>query len=236
MQAYMITETAYEDRVYTEETVQILRKQIEESIQHRILYDIVKRIFDIFFSITALIVLAPLFIGLALYVFICDPHDSPIYCAERCGKNGKTFRFYKFRTMYKDADQKIEEVACLNEMDGPVFKASNDPRIIPGLRVLRETSLDELLQFIHVLTGHMSVVGPRPPLPREAKRYCAYEQLRIAIKPGLTCYWQVMPNRNSCSFEEWLELDIRYILERNILLDLKLIFKTICVMMNREGR
>lgn len=235
MEAAENVRTAISEETYSCERLQTVRAQIEQSIREHAAYDALKRVLDVVLSLFALLVLMPMYLFLAIYVFFCDPHGSPVYRSIRCGKNGTPFTFLKFRTMYMNADQRLIDVLPINEMDGPVFKAHNDPRIILKLRILRETSLDELLQFIHVLTGQMSIVGPRPPLPREVARYGDYEMLRMAIKPGLTCYWQVLPRRNDCSFDEWLEQDIRYIMERNLLLDLKLMFKTFCVMMHREG-
>ena len=235
MEAAENEKTAIVEKTYGCEELQTVRAQIEQSIREHAVYDAAKRMLDVVLAFIALLLLTPVYLFIALYVFFCDPHGSPVYRSVRCGKNGTPFTFLKFRTMYVNADQRLCDVLPFNEMDGPAFKARNDPRIIPKLRILREASLDELLQFIHVLTGQMSIVGPRPPLPREVARYCEYELLRMAIKPGLTCYWQVLPKRNSCTFEEWLELDIRYILERNLLLDLKLMLKTFGVMLHREG-
>ena len=236
MQAFVDNDMPELKGPYSCEAAQAIREQVERSIREHATYDALKRVLDSMFALAALILLIPVYLAIALYVFICDPHGSPVYKSVRCGQNGKPFVFYKFRTMYINAEQHLAAVAGLNEMDGPVFKVSNDPRIIPKLRFLRETSMDELLQFIHVLTGQMAVVGPRPPLLHEAARYGEYEQLRTAIKPGLTCYWQVTPKRNNCTFDEWLEMDIRYIIERNLLIDAKLVMKTILVMLNREGR
>lgn len=194
-----------------------------------------KRAQDIFFSSVALVALSPLLAAIVAVIFIDDPHGSPIFAQERCGKDGKRFRFYKFRTMCADAEKKLDKLLQFNEMEGPAFKMKNDPRITRVGHFLRKTSLDELPQLVNILKGDMSIVGPRPPLPREVAQYTPYQRQRLQVVPGLTCYWQVQPHRNSLSFDEWVDLDVKYIRERSWRIDWKLIFSTFGVMLSGEG-
>ena len=198
-------------------------------------YWMVKRTFDIVFSALAMILLSPVYLMLSLMIFLDDPHGSPIYVQERIGRKGKPFRFYKFRTMVVEADQMLDSLKDCNEKDGPAFKIKNDPRITRVGRFLRRTSLDELPQFWNVLRGDMSIVGPRPPLPREVELYTGYQMDRLLVTPGLTCYWQTRKTRDDISFDDWVALDIRYILERSFMLDLKLILLTVKVVLTGEG-
>ena len=142
-------------------------------------------------------VLSPFLAFIALAVVFDDPHGSPIFIQTRCGQKGKEFRLYKFRTMYMGAEQRLKELLPYNEMVGPAFKIRNDPRITRLGRLLRASGIDELPQLVNVLKGDMSIVGPRPPLPREVAKYTAYQRRRLEVKPGLTCFWQVHPARNS---------------------------------------
>lgn len=198
-------------------------------------YELLKRTADIVLSLLALIGLSPVFLVLALVICADDPHGGPIYTSCRVGKNGKLFRFYKFRSMRAGADDELTELLVSNEADGPVFKMKADPRITRVGRILRKYSLDELPQLVNVLKGDMSIVGPRPPIPREVELYTVEQMRRMAIRPGLTCLWQVKPQRNSISFDEWVELDVEYILHRSLGMDLWLILKTIGVMLIGEG-
>ena len=200
-------------------------------------YLINKRIFDIVFSLSVLILLSPVYLILALLIVLDDPHAGPIYAQTRVGKDGKPFRFYKFRTMVKDADRMLDSLLDLNEKrDGPAFKIKDDPRITRVGRFLRKTSLDELPQFFNVLKGDMSVVGPRPPLPHEVAQYSPYHMQRLSVTPGLTCYWQTSQNRDAIQFEDWVEMDLQYIRERSYLLDLKLILLTVKVVTTGQGQ
>lgn len=198
-------------------------------------YDFIKRVFDIFFSVLALIVLCPLFIIISVVIMIHDRNLKPFFIQIRCGRNGKQFKFYKFRTMCVDAESKLEQLQEKNEMDGPVFKITEDPRITKIGKVLRATGIDELPQLWNILKGDMSFVGPRPPIPKEVEQYSDTDRLRLLVKPGLTCYWQVQPKRNSISFEKWMELDRKYIQQRSFWVDIKLILKTAVSVFNREG-
>ena len=199
------------------------------------LYCAAKRGQDILFSALALLVLWPFMLLLALVIYIDSPGASPFFVQQRIGLNGKPFRFIKFRSMVPDAEQKLHALLDKNEMDGPVFKIRRDPRITRVGSFIRRCSIDELPQLINILRGDMSLVGPRPALPREVKKYDDYERQRLYVRPGLTCYWQVQPRRNDLSFDEWLELDLKYIRERSFLTDWKIIFKTFRAVIGMEG-
>lgn len=137
--------------------------------------------------------------------------------------------------MKPGAEKELKKLQKLNEMDGPVFKIADDPRITKRGKFIRKTGLDELPQFINIIRGDMSLVGPRPPLPDEVKHYTEDQMIRISVKPGLTCYWQIQPNRNQIRFDEWVELDKKYIKERSLLTDWKIMLKTIRTVIHREG-
>lgn len=194
-----------------------------------------RRIQDVVLSLLALIALAPLMLLIAVLIVIDSPGASPVFSQIRMGRDGKTFRFYKFRSMCPGAENQLEKLLKLNEMTGPVFKIKDDPRITRVGRILRITSLDELPQLWNVLRGDMSIVGPRPALPREVEQYDEYERQRLYVTPGLTCYWQIQPNRNEMSFEEWLELDLKYIGERSFWVDWKIILKTFGAVLGMNG-
>lgn len=199
------------------------------------LYCAAKRGQDILFSLLALLVLWPFMLLLALVIYIDSPGASPFFVQERIGLNGKPFRFIKFRSMVPDAEKKLHALLDKNEMDGPVFKIRRDPRITRVGSFIRRCSIDELPQLINILKGDMSIVGPRPALPREVKKYDDYERQRLYVRPGLTCYWQVQPRRNDLSFDQWLELDLKYIRERSFATDWKIIFRTFRAVIGMEG-
>ena len=199
-------------------------------------YWLKKRAFDLTVSIFATLILSPFLILVYILIFLDDPHGSPIFRQKRVGRHGKLFTMYKFRTMVCNAEQLRKELESQNEMDGPVFKIKDDPRITRVGRFLRQTSIDELLQLINVIRGDMSLVGPRPPLPEEVAQYDDYQKLRLVVTPGLTCYWQTANDRNDIPFDKWVEMDIDYIEHRTMLTDLKLLFKTALVVITREGR
>ena len=194
-----------------------------------------KRCFDVVMSFLALILLSPLFLVLAVIIFVDDPHGSPIFSQIRVGKDGRLFRFYKFRSMIVNAEDMLEQLQDQNEMEGPAFKLKDDPRITRIGKFIRKTSLDELPQLVNVLKGELSLVGPRPPLPREVEQYTPKQMKRLTVKPGLTCYWQTQPHRNSLSFDQWLALDLQYINERSALVDLKILFATVKVVFHGDG-
>ncbi len=195
-----------------------------------------KRIFDICLSTVSIIILFIPSLILSFLIFCDDPHGSPIFVQTRIGKNGKKFKFYKFRSMVVGAEEMLDDLLEYNEADGNAFKMKDDPRITRIGRFIRKTSIDELPQLINILKGDMSFVGPRPPIPREVDNYTDYQKQRLSVTPGLTCYWQTTPNRNDMPFDEWVALDLKYIENRSALVDLKLIFKTFSVMFTGQGR
>ena len=207
----------------------------KEILRTKRLYWMGRRAQDILFSLLALIVLAVPMAIVALVIWADSPGASPIFSQDRVGRDGKVFKFYKFRSMVPNAEAKLQEVLDQNEMDGPVFKMKNDPRITRVGRLIRRTSIDELPQLVNILKGDMSIVGPRPALPREVAQYTDYERQRLYVTPGLTCYWQIQPNRNELTFDEWMELDLKYIQDRNFWLDWKLIFQTIWAVLRMYG-
>ena len=189
-------------------------------------YLAIKRAFDIVSSFAAILVLSPVLL-LALFAKWVEDGHSPIYVSKRVGKNGKLFRFYKIRTMVPNADEMKQQLidAGLNEADPPAFKMKNDPRITRVGRILRKLSIDELPQLLNILIGNMSVIGPRPPLPREVEQYDETQMHRLVVKGGLLCLWQIQKNRNALSFDEWCQLDFEYIEKQSILLDLKILVR-----------
>lgn len=207
----------------------------EITIYENPVYLAVKRCFDIVFSLLCIIVFTIPILFVMLLIVIDSPGASPIYTQYRVGKNGRVFKFYKLRSMVPEADQMLDSLLDQNEMEGPAFKISNDPRITRVGRVIRKTCVDELPQLWNILKGDMSFVGPRPPLPREVEQYNDFQRNRLSVVPGLTCYWQIQPNRNSLTFDKWLELDLKYIEERNVKTDLMIIFKTVGAVLNMEG-
>ena len=198
-------------------------------------YWVLRRAQDIVFSLLALILLAPLALVISLAIVLDSPGDGAIFRQRRVGRDGKLFWLYKFRTMCPDAEKRLNELLKLNQMDGPVFKIKGDPRITRVGRFLRKTSLDELPQLLNVLRGDMSIVGPRPALPREVELYSDYQRQRLYVTPGLSCYWQITPHRNEMSFDEWVALDLKYIQERSFWVDWKIIFLTVRAMLMKYG-
>lgn len=190
-------------------------------------YWAVRRAQDILLSLAALMVLWPLMLLIALVIVLDDPEGGPIFTQVRCGRDGKPFKLYKFRSMCVDAEEKLPALMDQNEMEGPAFKIRNDPRVTRVGKRLRETCLDELPQLWNILKGDMSIVGPRPPLPGEVEQYTEYQRQRLYITPGLTCYWQIQPHRNNINFDTWMELDLKYIQERSFWVDWKIIFRTL---------
>lgn len=196
-------------------------------------YNFLKRCFDIVSSFIALILLSPLFLVIAVLIHREDG-GPVIFRQERLTKNGKPFTMYKFRTMCVDAEAKLASLRALNEADGPVFKIREDPRITRIGRVLRRTSMDELPQFANILLGDMSLVGPRPPIPSEVAEYTSHQRQRLDVKSGLTCYWQIS-GRSNLGFDDWVALDLKYIMERGILTDLSILCKTVLVVFKMTG-
>ena len=213
-----------------------LKERIEKaSDSNRRVYWVVKRFFDIILSSVAILVLSPVFLIVALAIYIDDPKGSPFFVQTRVGRHGKTFKFYKFRSMVSNAEELLDQLKEKNEKDGPVFKMKDDPRITRIGKFIRKTSIDELPQLFNILKGDMSIVGPRPSLPKEVSQYNDYQAQRLFVTPGLTCYWQASKKRDDISFDEWVDLDIKYILERSWFVDIKLIFKTFIVVFTGQG-
>lgn len=211
----------------------VIDNRISETVDKR--YCKMKRAFDVVLSAMLLVVLFVPMAIVALIIVIDNPGASPIYVQDRVGLDGKTFRLYKFRSMVADAEKQLDSLLTQNEMNGPAFKMKNDPRITRFGRIIRKACIDELPQLLNILKGDMSFVGPRPPLPREVAQYNEYQMQRLSVIPGLTCYWQVQTDRNSCSFDEWLELDLKYIKERSVKTDLIIFFKTFKTILGMEG-
>lgn len=199
------------------------------------IYLVGRRVQDIVFSILAMIVLSPIMLITMIAILIDDPSGSPIYRQQRCGRDGKRFVMFKFRSMHMGAEARLNDLLKDNERDGPAFKMKEDPRITRVGRFIRKTSLDELPQLWNVLIGEMSIVGPRPPLPREVVKYTKFQKQRLCIRPGITCYWQIQPNRHAVPFEEWVRLDLKYIRERSFWVDWKIILKTFKVVISKQG-
>ncbi len=194
---------------------------------------LLKRSFDIVVSFISLLLLSPLLAAIAIAIKLGSPGPA-IYVSRRNGKKGKLFNFYKFRTMVQDAEGMLESLRHLDETDGPIFKIKNDPRITRVGRFLRRYSLDELPQLWNVLKGDMSLVGPRPPTPNEVEQYADWQLKRLEIRPGLTCLWQVK-GRSNLSFREWMKFDLFYIENWSFWLDIKIILRTILVVLRGQG-
>ena len=196
------------------------------------MYFIVKRTIDILCSSIAIILLSPIFIITAIAIKL-ESKGPVFYVQERVGKNGKIFNIYKFRSMCDGAHDMVENLQHLNEREGTGFKISNDPRVTKVGKIIRKTCIDELPQLFNIFFSEMSIVGPRPPLPEEVAEYTDSQIQRLGAKPGLTCYWQV--SDRDMEFDDWANLDIKYIKESSLLLDIKLIFKTFGVVFSSKG-
>ena len=201
-------------------------------------YRFAKRAFDIVFSLAAIAALLIPSIVLCAAIRLESP-GNPIYSQKRVGRIGRdgqvrTFDMYKFRSMSADADERLAELADLNEADGPLFKIKDDPRVTRIGRFIRKHSIDELPQFLNCLAGQLSCVGPRPPLPSEVAQYDGRAMRRLSVKPGLTGYWQVS-GRSDTTFEDMVDMDLAYIEERSFLVDLKVIAKTVVTMLDGKG-
>ena len=199
-----------------------------ENKQNLRVYEIFKRIIDIIGAGLGLILLSPIIAIVACAVKVTS--KGPIFFSQkRVGKNGELFEMYKFRSMVVNAEELKENLEDQNEMSGPMFKIKDDPRVTKDVKFIRKTSIDELPQLWNILKGDMSLVGPRPSLPKEVEQFDNWMFKRLSVRPGLTCYWQVS-GRNNIDFEDWMKLDVKYVEERNIWIDIKLIFKTIFVL------
>ena len=194
---------------------------------------VVKRAIDLTLSLALFLLTLPIQLIAALAIKMSSP--GPIFFRQvRCGLNGRHFRLLKFRTMEAGAEERLSEISHLNEMTGPVFKVSRDPRLTPVGRWLRRVSVDELPQLINVIIGDMSLVGPRPPLPEEVSRYEPWQRRRLSMNPGMTCLWQIS-GRNDLDFDRWMELDLKYIDTWSPMLDLKILLKTVPAVLSGRG-
>lgn len=210
---------------------QINLEKSQEAIEReesKPIYNFIKRFIDIFCSSLGIILLSPVFIIVGTIIKL-DSKGPVIFSQKRVGKDGKEFKMYKFRSMVVNAEELKKKLMHQNEMSGPMFKMKDDPRITKIGKFIRKTSIDELPQLINVLKGEMSLVGPRPSLPKEVAQFEPWMMRRLDVKPGLTCYWQVS-GRNNIDFDDWMKLDIKYVEDRSVKLDIKLIFKTFFVL------
>ena len=195
---------------------------------------VIKRVMDIVGSGIGLVLLSPLLLLTALAIKIEDPKGGIFFGQERSGLYGRPFKMWKFRSMVSNAEELKSQLETQNEMDGPVFKIKQDPRITRVGRLIRKTSIDELPQLWNVFVGNMSLVGPRPPIPKEVEQYERWQMRRLSMRPGITCIWQVS-GRNNIDFETWMKLDLQYIDNWTLFLDIKLLLKTVPVVLLRQG-
>lgn len=214
----------------------IMNENIDDRTVHinkRKSYLLIKRIADVLFSIIGLVVLSPLLCIVSILIAIED--GTPVvFTQERNGLNNKIFTMYKFRSMIKKAPEMRTVLDQYNELDGPAFKMKDDPRITKIGRFIRRTSIDELPQLINIIKGDMSLVGPRPLPIYETVQCNDYQMQRLLVKPGLTCYWQIS-GRNDISFDEWIEMDLKYIEEASIYTDLKILLMTVKAVLTKKG-
>lgn len=196
----------------------------------------IKSIFDYIFAMLTILVTLPLLFIIPFFIKLSS--KGPIlFTQARCGLNGRRFHLFKFRTMVKDAEKIKQVLEGKNESKGPVFKIKKDPRIIPVIGTfLRKTGLDELPQLFNIIKGEMSFVGPRPPIPSEVEKYETWQRRRLSMKPGLTCLWQVTPNRNEINFDDWMKLDLYYIDNWSLTLDFKILLKSLLTIVTGSGR
>ncbi|AIY82326.1 exopolysaccharide biosynthesis polyprenyl glycosylphosphotransferase family protein [Clostridium baratii str. Sullivan] len=197
------------------------------------LYYFFKRLIDIIGAFLGLVVLSPIILIISILIKL-DSNGPILFSQDRVGKDKKVFKMYKFRSMVVNAEELKARLKEQNEMSGPMFKMKEDPRVTKIGKFIRKTSIDELPQLINVIKGEMSLVGPRPSLPKEVEQFEPWMMERFQVKPGLTCYWQVY-GRNDIDFEDWMKLDIKYVRKRNIFIDLKLIFKTVFVLFGDDS-
>lgn len=197
-------------------------------------YYLVKRFIDIIGALLGIVLLSLVFIIVSLLIKLEDPRGTVFFKQLRVGKNGKEFYIFKFRSMASDAEERLNELLSLNQVTGAMFKMKDDPRITKVGKFIRKTSIDELPQLLNVLRGEMSLVGPRPPLPREVAEYTVYEKQRLLVIPGCTGVWQVS-GRSNVGFAEMVEMDLMYIQKRTIVFDIKIIFKTFFVLFGSKN-
>jgi lipopolysaccharide/colanic/teichoic acid biosynthesis glycosyltransferase len=188
----------------------------------------IKRVIDIIGALCGIILMGPLMITVAICIKIGSKGPA-FFVQNRVGQDGAGFRMYKFRSMCSDAECLLDNLLEKNEMTGPMFKIKEDPRVTKIGRFIRRTSIDELPQLFNILRGEMSIVGPRPSLPKEVAQFTSYQKLRLIARPGLTCYWQVR-GRSDVGFEDWMEMDVEYLGDRSTMVDIGLIFRTVGVL------
>ena len=208
-------------QIEEQEIIQIERKENN-------LYEVSKRALDVIASFLGLVILSPILLIVAILIKL-ESKGPAIFSQSRIGLNGKEFKMYKFRSMVQNAEELKEKLAKQNEMSGPMFKMKNDPRVTKVGKFIRKTSIAELPQLFNILKGDMTLVGPRPSLPKEVEKFESWMLKRLEVKPGLTCYWQVS-GRNNIDFYEWMKLDLKYVNDMSFWLDIKLIFKTVAVL------
>ena len=204
------------------------------NIPHNLFALTIKKIMDISISLFLIIILSPVLFGIALMIKLTSPGPI-VFKQKRVGLRGRPFNLYKFRTMIVDAEKLKQQLEAENEADGPVFKIKDDPRVTNIGKFLRKSGLDELPQLFNILKGEMSLIGPRPPLPEETKSYKRWQLRRLSVKPGLSCFWQIKPDRNSIKFEKWMEMDLAYIDNWSLRLDFIILLKTILTVFQRTG-
>lgn len=207
---------------------------LKEKIENQKNYLIVKRAMDLIGSLVGIILLSPLFLVVVLLIKFKDRKGSVIFKQLRVGKDGKLFYIYKFRSMVTNAEKLLDQLLDKNETTGAMFKMKNDPRVTKIGHFIRKTSIDELPQLFNVLKGNMSLVGPRPPLPREVEKYSNYDKQRLLVTPGCTGLWQVS-GRSNVGFNTMVKLDLDYIQGRSVLLDLKIIFRTVALLLGSKN-
>ncbi|WP_341518770.1 sugar transferase [Bacillus paramobilis] len=205
-----------------------------EEINQNVLYLFIKRLMDMFGALCGIVLLLPVFIIVIILIKLEDPKGPVFFKQIRIGKDGEEFGMYKFRSMVADAEERLKDLLQHNEVTGAMFKMKDDPRVTKIGKFIRKTSIDELPQLLNVLKGDMSLVGPRPPLPREVKEYTPYDKQRLLVTPGCTGLWQVT-ERNSVGFSEMVELDLEYIRNRNVFYDIKIILKTVKVLLGSNN-
>ncbi|MDF2057774.1 sugar transferase [Priestia megaterium] len=204
------------------------------SVNNNMSYEIIKRMIDIIGASIGIVFLSIIFLIVSIVIKIEDPKGPIFFSQVRVGKNGKKFKMYKFRSMVTDAEEKLEQLLQYNETTGAMFKMKHDPRVTKIGRFVRKTSIDELPQLLNVLKGEMSLVGPRPPLPREVDLYTKYDKQRLLVTPGCTGLWQIS-GRSNIGFKQMVELDLFYIEHKSLLLDMKIILKTCFLFLGSKG-
>ncbi|WP_249598483.1 sugar transferase [Peribacillus frigoritolerans] len=192
-----------------------------------------KRLMDMLGSLLGLIILSPIFLMIAILIKVEDPSGSVFFKQVRVGKDGSEFYMYKFRSMVSNAEDRLKELLVLNEVTGAMFKMKDDPRITKIGKIIRKTSIDELPQLWNVVKGDMSLVGPRPPLPREVDEYSSYDKQRLLVTPGCTGLWQVS-GRSNLNFDQMVKLDLKYITTRTFWYDMKILLKTVIMLIGSK--